>query len=92
MRTAIKFLRKNIIEPAAKCVVADLLEIAAPEIVEVVSRRKNFKTAAPIVGRQTLWKQLGRGSRKNTASGVIPTKTSKQTNQSQRDILTNNCP
>ena len=47
-RTAIPFFRKNIV-PAAKRVGADLLELAVPEIAEVVSGRKNFKTAAKSV-------------------------------------------
>ena len=46
-RTAIPILRKNIV-PAAKRVGADLLEIAVPEIAEVVSGRKNIKTAAKV--------------------------------------------
>ena len=62
-RTAIPFLRKSIV-PAAKRVDADLLEFAVPEIAEVVSGRKNFKTAAKSVGRHTLRKQLRSGSRK----------------------------
>ena len=56
-RTSILFLRKYIV-PAAKRVGADLLEIAAPEVADVVSGRKNFITAAKSVGRQTLRKQL----------------------------------
>ena len=48
-RTGIHFFRKHIV-PAAKCVGADLLEFAVPEIAEVVSGRKNFKTAAKSVG------------------------------------------
>ena len=87
-RSAIPFLRKNIV-PTAKRVGADLLEIAAPQIAEAVSGRKNFKTAAKSVGRQTLRKQLGSGSRKRTASGVIPTKSAKQISWSRRDIFTN---
>ena len=55
-RTAIPFLRKYVV-PAAKRVGADLLEFAVPENAEVVSGRKNFKTAAKSVGRQTLRKQ-----------------------------------
>ena len=47
---AIPFLRNHIVA-AAKSVSADLLEIAAPGIAEVVSGRKNFKTAAKSVGR-----------------------------------------
>ena len=52
-RIAIPFLRKYVV-PAAEKVGADLLEFAALEIVEVVSERKNFKTAAKRVGRQKL--------------------------------------
>ena len=95
-RTAIPFLRKHIV-PAAKRVGADLLEFAVPEIAEVVSGRKNIKTAAKSVGRETLRKQLGERSRwrtggitKRSASRVIPTKSAKQVNRSRRDIFTNN--
>ena len=94
-RSAIPFLRKYIV-PAAKRVGADLLEFAVPETAEVVSGKKNIKTAAKSVGRQTLRKQLGErsrrwrgGSRKRSASRVIPTKSAKQTNRSRRDIFTN---
>ena len=97
-RTAIPFF-----VPAAKCVGADLLEFAVPEIAEVVSGRKNIKTAAKSVGRQTLRKQLGEwqgfrrrtgsrrtgSSRKRSASRVIPTKSAKQISRSRRDIFTN---
>ena len=76
-RTAIQVLRKYIV-PAAKRVGADLLEFAVPEIAEVISGRKIFKTAAKSVGRQTLRKQLGSGSSKRSASRVIPTKSAKQ--------------
>ena len=86
-RTAIPFLRKCIV-PAAKRVGADLLEFAVPNIAEVVSGRKNLRTAAKSVGRQTLRKQLGSGSRKRSASRVIPTKSAKQINRSRRDIFT----
>ena len=47
------FSRKNIV-PAAKPVGADLLELAVPEVADVVSGKKIFKTAAKIVGKQTL--------------------------------------
>ena len=107
-RTAIPFLRKYIV-PAAKRVGADLLEFAVPEIAEAVSGRRDIMTAAKIVGRQTLRKQLGEGgrrrkgtvggrelaymrqggSRKRSASKVIPTKSPKQISRSQRDIFTN---
>ena len=71
--TAIPILRKYIVT-AAESVGADVLEFAVPELAEVVSGRKSFKTAAKSVGRQTLRKQLGSGSRKRTASKAIPTK------------------
>ena len=72
-RTEIPFLRKYIV-PAAKRVGADLLEFAAPEIAEVVSGGNKVKTAAESVRRQTLRKQFGIGSRKATASRIIPAK------------------
>ena len=59
-RTAVPFLRKYVV-PAAKRIGADMLEFAVPEIGEVVSGRKNFKTAAKSVGKKTLRKQLGEG-------------------------------
>ena len=94
-RTAIPFLRKYIV-PAAKRVCVELLELAVPEIAEVVSGSKNIKTASKSVGRQTLRKQLGEGSRKwrggskkRSASRVIPTKSAKQTSRSRGDLFTN---
>ena len=68
-RTAIPLLRKYIV-PAAKSVGADLLDFAVPEIAEVVSGRKNFKTATKSLRKQTLKKQLGEG--KGTAGGREP--------------------
>ena len=62
-RTTIPFLRKCV-DPAAKRAGADMLEFAAQETAEVVSCRKKFKTAANSVGKQTLRKRLGSGSRK----------------------------
>ena len=82
--TAIPFLKKYIV-PAAKRVGADLLEFAVPEVADVVSGRKNFKTAAKSVGRQTLRKQLGGGSQKRS----IPVKSLKRSSRSREDIFTN---
>ena len=87
-RSAIPFLRKYIV-PAAKRVGADLLVFAVPEVAEVVSGRKNIRTAAKIVGRQTLRKQWGSGSRKRSKSRVILTKSAKKISRSRRDIFTN---
>ena len=50
-----QFLRKNSFL-TAKRVVALLLEFAVPEDAEVVSVRKNFKSAAKSAGGQTLRK------------------------------------
>ena len=85
-RTAIPFLCKFIV-PTAKRVGSDLLEFAVPEFEEVVSSRKNFKTAAKSVGRQTLRKLLGSGSRERTTSRVLPAKSAKQTSRSRRDFF-----
>ena len=100
-RTAIPFLRKYVV-PAAKRIGADMLEFAAPESGEVVSGRKSFKSAAKSVGKQTLKKQLGEGEgsrRWKRAVGVrqtgskqrkiIPTKSTKQSSRSRRDIFAN---
>ena len=95
-RTAILFLHKYVV-PAAKRVGADLLEFAVPKIAEVVSGRKNFKTAAKKVGKQFLRKQFGEGegsrrrtaSRKRTGRRIIPTNSTKQSSHLRRDIFTN---
>ena len=97
-RTSIQFLRKYIV-PVAKRIGADMLEFAAPEIGEVISDRKSFKTAAKSVGKQTLKKQLNERSRRrkgtvgvpeggNKQRRIIPTKPTKQSSRSRRDIIT----
>ena len=83
-RTDIPFLRKFIV-PAAERVGADLLEFAVLEVADVFSGKKNFKTAAKNVGRQTLRKQLGGGKQKRS----IPVKSLKRSSRSHRDIFTN---
>ena len=93
VRTAIPFLRKNVV-PAAKRIGVDMLEFAAPETGEVFSGGKSFKSAAKSVGKKTLKKQLGEreGSRRRTASNqkrIIPTKSTKQSSRSRRDIFAN---
>ena len=88
VRTAIPFLRRNIV-PAAKCVGVDLLDFAASDIAVVVCGRKILKTAAKSVERETLRKQLGSGSKKKYASRGNPTKSAKQISRSRRDIFTN---
>ena len=83
-KTAILFMRKYIV-PAAKRVGADLLEFAVPEVADVVSGKKYFKTAAKSVRRQTLRKQLGGGKQKRS----FPVKNLKRSSRSRRDIFTN---
>ena len=67
-RTAIPFLRKYVV-PVAKRIGAGMLEFAAPEIGEVFSGRKSFKSAAKSVGKKTLKKQLGEGQGSRRAVG-----------------------
>ena len=57
-RTAIPSFRRYVV-PAAKNVGADLFELAAPEIENVLAGRKEFKSAATGVGKKTLPKQIG---------------------------------
>ena len=83
-RRAIPFLRKYVV-PAAKRVSAHLLDFAVTEVVDVVSGKKNFKTAAKNVGRQLLRKQLGGGKQKKS----IPVKNLSRNSRSRRDIFTN---
>ena len=71
-RIAIPILRKNIV-PAAKRIGADMLQFAAPEIGEVISGEKSFKSAANCMGKQTLKKQLGEGSRSGKGACVRET-------------------
>ena len=62
-RTAISFIKKYIV-PVEKKIGADLFEIAAPEIGEFVSGRKELKTFAKDVGTKTVRKQVGGGKKK----------------------------
>ena len=50
--------------PAVNRLDADMLEFAAPENGEDIGSSKSFKSAAKSVGKQTLKKQLGEGSRR----------------------------
>ena len=81
-RTGIPFLRKYVV-PAAKRIGAEMLEFAAPEFGEVICGRKSFKSAAKSVGKQILKKQFGSGSKQRR---IFPTKATKQSNWSRRDI------
>ena len=52
-----------------------MLEFAVPEVGDVISGRKSFKSAAKSVGNKTLKKQLGSGSKQRR---IISTKSTKQ--------------
>ena len=86
--TANPFLKKYVV-PAARRIDADMLGFAVLEIADVFSGKQNFKAAARDVGRQTLKKQLGGGSRKRSASKVIQSKSKKRNSRSRRDIFRN---
>ena len=60
-KTAIPFSRKYVV-PAAKHVGADLMELPAPKVAEVVCGRKTFKNAVKFVERQTSRNWLDSGS------------------------------
>ena len=55
---------RTYVVPAAKRVGADLIELAAPEIGNVLAGRKKFKSAATDVGKKILRKHLGGGKPK----------------------------
>ena len=76
------FREKNVV-PAAKRWLADLLDFAVPEVVDVASGKKMFKTAAKSVGRQTLRSQPGGGRPKRS----IPVKNLKRSSRSRGDIF-----
>ena len=88
-RTAISFIKKYV-GPAAKRIRADLFEIAAPEIGEVVIGRKKLKTFAKDVGTKTVRKQLGGGKKKSKrrTRKAISRKSSSKISRSRKDILT----
>ena len=83
-KIAIPFLKK-IIVPAAKRVGAGVFEFVVPEVADVVSEQKIFKSAAKSVGKQTLRKQLGGGKQKRS----IPVKKMERNCRSPKDIFTN---
>ena len=85
-RTAIPFLRRYVV-PAARRVGADLLDIAAPEIGNVLTGKKNFKSVTEDVGKKTLLKQLDDGKiRKRRIIRRIPPKSS-QRRRTRRDVF-----
>ena len=85
-------LKKHIV-PAAKRIGADLFEIAAPEIGEVVSGLKKLKTFAKDVGTKTVRKQLGAGKKKykrrTGGTRSIYRKSRSKNSHSRKDIFDN---
>ena len=79
-RTSISFLRKYVVR-TAKRVGADFLQVAVPEIAEVVSG-KNFKTAPKNVREDKLRKQWSSISGKRKAAKQSPSNKMYKTNQS----------
>ena len=91
-RTAIPFIKKNKV-PAAKRIGADLFEIAAPEIGEVVSGHKKLKAFAKDVGTKTVRKQLGGGKKKSkrrtAGTRSISRKSRSKNSRSRKDNFDN---
>ena len=87
-RTAIPFMKKYIV-PAAKRIGADLFEIAAPDIGEIVSGRKQLKMSVKNVGTKTVRKQLGGGKKKSKrrTRRTISRKSSSKISRSRKDIF-----
>ena len=83
-RTAISFITKYIV-PATKRIGADLSEIAAPDIKEVVSGQKNSKHLQKMFEQ----KQLGGGKKKSKrrTRRAISRKSSSKISHSRKDIF-----
>ena len=86
------FFKKYIVQ-AAKGIGANLFEIAAPEIGEVVSGRRKLKTFAKDVGTKTVRKQLGGGKKKSkrrtARTRSISRKSRSKNSRSRKDIFDN---
>ena len=68
-RTAIPFIKKDI-TPAATRIEANLFEIAAQEVREVVSGSKKFKTSIDL-GTKAVWKYSGDGNKSKRINSRI---------------------
>ena len=67
---------------------ADLFEKAAPEIGNVLTGNKKFKSVAADVGKKTLRKQLGAGkTRKRRIIFRSPPKISQRRRRTRKDIF-----
>ena len=66
----------------------DMLQFAALENANVVSGNKNITSAAGIIKRQTLTKQLSGGSRERFASKFFPSKSGGRIIQSCKVVFT----
>ena len=80
---------RRYVVPAAKSVGADLIEMPAPEIGNVLAVKKKLKSVAADVGKKTLRKQLGAGkTRKPRIIRRSPTKISRR-RRTRKDIFAN---
>ena len=87
-RTAIPFLRRYVV-PSAKRVGAELIEMGAPEIGNVLTGKKKIKSVAAVDGKKTLRKQLGAGKiRKRRIIRRSPPKISRRC-RTRKDIFAN---
>ena len=83
-RTAIPLLKKYVL-PAAKRIGREAIELAVPELMEVVAGRANPKAALKRVAAKTAKSQLGLGKRKKKTKRVIRKR--KPVKRSRADIL-----
>ena len=81
---------KKCMVAVVKRIGADLFEIAAPEIGEVVSGRKKLKTFAKDVGTKTVRKELGGGKKKSKrrTNRTVSHKSRSKNTRSRIHILT----
>ena len=86
-RTAIPFLRRYVVA-AAKIVGADLIEMAAPEIGNVLTGKKKLKSVAADFGKKTLRKQLCVGKKKRRIIRRSPPKISRR-RRTRKEIFAN---
>ena len=91
-RTAIPFIKKYIV-PAAKRIGADLFEIAAPEIGEVVSGRKKTQNICKRCGNKNSSETIGRWKKKSkrrTARTRYISRKSRSKNSRSRKVIFDN--
>lgn len=81
-RFAIPFL-KNVLVPTALSVGSDFVSNAAPDIENVIRRRKSFKNMVKDASKQTIKKQLGAG-RKNKRKKISKPRSTPKNSRARR--------